>query len=58
MVDPVRGPVKIQGQSPGNKVMMRPADQVRQPAAGAAGWAGCSMKVGSGLQQLCLLWQY
>jgi hypothetical protein len=30
MVDPVRGPVQIQGQSPGNKVMMRPADQVQQ----------------------------
>jgi hypothetical protein len=28
MVDPVRGPVKYQGESPGHKVAMRPADQV------------------------------
>ncbi|WIA35535.1 hypothetical protein OEZ86_003961 [Tetradesmus obliquus] len=28
MIDPVRGAVKVQGESPGHKVMMRPADQV------------------------------
>ncbi|WIA15332.1 hypothetical protein OEZ85_001998 [Tetradesmus obliquus] len=28
MIDPVRGAVKMQGESPGHKVMMRPADQV------------------------------
>jgi hypothetical protein len=47
MVDPVRGPVKIQSQSPVNKVMMRPADQVRQADAGAACWASddlCTFK--------------